>query len=81
MTSDHTQPTPAPFLRVVRGSPTPEETAALVAVLTARARAIQAARSRAAGAAPRSGGRDRARLLGVPPRPSPDAWRRSFHPG
>ena len=42
MTSDHTQPTPAPFLRVVRGSPTPEETAALVAVLTARARAIQA---------------------------------------
>ncbi|WP_131763658.1 acyl-CoA carboxylase subunit epsilon, partial [Actinomadura fibrosa] len=32
------------FLRVVHGDPTPEEVAALVAVLTARARAAAAAR-------------------------------------
>ncbi|MFD0773758.1 acyl-CoA carboxylase subunit epsilon, partial [Streptomonospora algeriensis] len=40
MTPDPSQPAarPAPLLRVVRGDPTPEEVAALVAVLTARAR-------------------------------------------
>ncbi|MBX9389749.1 acyl-CoA carboxylase subunit epsilon, partial [Streptomonospora nanhaiensis] len=52
---------PAPFLRVVRGDPTPEEVAALVAVLTARASAARAARGAAEGA-PYSGWRDRARL-------------------
>ncbi|GAA2624145.1 acyl-CoA carboxylase subunit epsilon [Actinomadura fulvescens] len=39
--------TRAPFLRVVRGEPTAEEIAALVAVLTARARTAAAARARA----------------------------------
>ncbi|MCW2947327.1 MAG: Acyl-CoA carboxylase epsilon subunit, partial [Actinoallomurus sp.] len=37
--------TERPFLRVVRGDPKPEEIAALVAVLTARARAAAAART------------------------------------
>ncbi|MEV4006042.1 acyl-CoA carboxylase subunit epsilon, partial [Actinomadura sp. NPDC049753] len=46
MTADST-----PFLRVVRGDPGPEEVAALVAVLTARARAAAASRDGAAGAA------------------------------
>ena len=40
MTSTDSAPTPgAPLLRVVRGNPTDEELAALVAVLTARAAA------------------------------------------
>ncbi|MEY9215275.1 acyl-CoA carboxylase subunit epsilon [Thermobifida halotolerans] len=78
MAGDRTQS--APFLQVVRGDLSHEETAALVAVLTARARAVQAARERAAATGSRSGWSDRARLLGVP-RPGPDSWRRSFHPG
>ncbi|HLU98778.1 MAG TPA: acyl-CoA carboxylase subunit epsilon [Thermobifida alba] len=81
MASDRTHPGPAPFLQVVRGELSHEEIAALVAVLTARARAVQAARARAAAPADPSGWRDRARLLGVPPRPGPHSWRRSFHPG
>ncbi|WP_019634981.1 acyl-CoA carboxylase subunit epsilon [Actinomadura atramentaria] len=64
-----------PFLQVVRGDPTAEEVAALVAVLTARAQAAAAAR----GAAPEPVSRwaDRARLVrgGAPARPGPGAWR------
>ncbi|MDA8370065.1 MAG: acyl-CoA carboxylase subunit epsilon [Nocardiopsaceae bacterium] len=72
----------APFLRLVRGNPGPEETAALVAVLTARARAIQAAReAEAAERAPASGWRDRGRLVRRPLAPGPGAWRGSFRPG
>ncbi|RCV48413.1 acyl-CoA carboxylase subunit epsilon [Marinitenerispora sediminis] len=68
---------PGAHLRVVRGDPTPEEVAALVAVLTARARAARAARE-AAAAPRRSAWRDPSRLLRAPLRPGPDAWRTSL---
>ncbi|MGI5165081.1 acyl-CoA carboxylase subunit epsilon [Spirillospora sp. CA-253888] len=68
-----------PFLRIVRGDPSPEEIAALVAVLTARAQAAAAARD-AGEARPVSRWADRSRGLrgavaeGVRPR-GPGAWR------
>ncbi|MFC7327452.1 acyl-CoA carboxylase subunit epsilon [Marinactinospora rubrisoli] len=71
------EPRPAGHLRVVRGDPTPEEVAALVAVLTARARAARAA-AESAGAPRRSAWQDRSRLLRAPLRPGPDAWRTSL---
>ncbi|WP_046469777.1 acyl-CoA carboxylase subunit epsilon [Allosalinactinospora lopnorensis] len=72
----------AGHLRVVRGSPTSEEVAALVAVLTARARAAQAARESAASRrAPGSTWRDRSRLMRRPLQSGPSAWRASFRPG
>jgi len=71
---------PAPTLRLVRGDPTPEEAAALVAVLTARARAAQAAHS-GEPAPPPSGWRDRARVLRRPPAPGPGAWQAAYRPG
>jgi hypothetical protein len=66
-----------PVLRVVRGDATPEEIAALVAVLTARS---------GAGDAPppgpaRSAWTDRSRQLRRPLHPGPGAWRRSALPG
>jgi hypothetical protein len=65
--------TETPYLRVVRGEPTPTELAALVAVLAARSvPAAAAPRVLSAWAAP-------ARRLGVP-RPGPGAWRRSALP-
>ncbi|MDP9396888.1 MAG: acyl-CoA carboxylase subunit epsilon [Actinomycetota bacterium] len=63
--------TEQPLLRVVRGDPTPEELAALVAVLSARP---------APAAAPpvrRSVWRDPARLVRRPLRSGPGAWRAS----
>ncbi|GAA4957371.1 hypothetical protein GCM10023224_49110 [Streptomonospora halophila] len=69
----------APLLRVVRGDPTPEEAAALVAVLTARARAARAADGGPA-APPRSRWREGSRLLGRPPAPGPGAWRAAYRP-
>ncbi|MFB9802776.1 acyl-CoA carboxylase epsilon subunit, partial [Streptomonospora salina] len=44
MTSDPSRPParPAPLLRVVRGDPAPEETAALAAAAAARSRAARA---------------------------------------
>ncbi|HEY8479728.1 MAG TPA: acyl-CoA carboxylase subunit epsilon [Spirillospora sp.] len=77
-----------PFLRIVRGDPDPEEIAALVTVLTARARAAAAARD---GARSGAGGRrpsrwsDRSRLMRTPltggfgPRGA-GAWRASALP-
>lgn len=64
------------FLQVVRGDPTPEEIAALVAVLTARARAA---------AEPPPGDRrspwsDPARRLRRPLSHGPGAWRTSARP-
>ncbi|GAA1542291.1 hypothetical protein GCM10009678_25980 [Actinomadura kijaniata] len=73
-----------PFLQIVRGDPTPEEVAALVAVLTARARTAAAARS-AGEPGPVSRWADRSRGLrgpvaeGVPPRGT-GAWRASALP-
>ena len=68
--------TDTPYFRVVRGEPTPDELAALVAVVAARAAA--------AGAAPaprlRPAWSDPARRLGLTSRPSPGAWRRSALP-
>jgi hypothetical protein len=66
--------TDRPLLRVVRGDPTPEELAALVAVL--------AARSAAPAPAPRlrSAWADPARRLGLTHRAGPGAWRRSALP-
>ena len=66
--------TEPPFLRVVRGEPTAEELAALVAVLAARAAAAPA-RPR-----PRSAWADPASRLRVPLTPGPAAWRRSALP-
>jgi hypothetical protein len=66
--------TEMPYLRVVRGAPTPDELAALVAVL--------AARSVPPAAAPRvrSAWADPARSLRVS-RPGAGAWWRSALPG
>lgn len=65
-----------PILRVIRGDASPEEIAALVAVLLSR----PAPGGPAAGRAP-SAWADRSRLLRRPLYPGPDAWRRSGLPG
>ena len=75
-TPDDDQPPGQPLLRVIRGDATPEEIAALVAVLLARA-ADTAAPGRARS---RSGWADRSRLLRRPLSPGPGAWRRSALP-
>lgn len=61
-----------PLLRVVRGDPTPEELAALIVVLAAKA-----ARVTRPPAPPRSAWRDRRQLMRAPPHPGPGAWRAS----
>lgn len=66
--------TEPPFLRVVRGEPTAEELAALVAVLAARAAAAPVQPR------PRSAWADPASRLRVPLTPGPAAWRRSALP-
>jgi len=68
---------PSPVLRVIRGDATPEEIAAVVAVLLSR-RAV--ADGPAARPVP-SAWADRSRLLRRPLFPGPDAWRRSALPG
>ena len=70
------QPGDAPVLRVVRGEPTAQELAALVAVFTALAGSRPAGRPRRA----RPGWADRASLLGAPAHPGPGAWRASALP-
>jgi Acyl-CoA carboxylase epsilon subunit len=65
-----------PVLRVIRGDATPEEVAAVVAALLARA----AASPPDARPAP-SAWADRSRLLRRPVHAAPDAWRRSALPG
>jgi hypothetical protein len=75
---DRDQPLSQPLLRVVRGDATPEEIAALVAVLMARS---------ADGEAPRparsvqNSWSDRSRQLRRPLSPGPGGWRRSSLPG
>jgi len=61
-----------PFLQVVKGDATPEEIAALVAVISARAAAAPAAPARRTSA-----WTDRSRLVRRPLRPGPGAWRAS----
>jgi acyl-CoA carboxylase epsilon subunit len=72
-----------PVLRVIHGDATPEEIAAVVAVLLARsAAAAAAAAASASPAAPApSAWADRSRQLRRPLFPGPDAWRRSALPG
>jgi hypothetical protein len=64
------------FLQVVHGDPTPEEIAALVAVLTARARAATEPKARAR----RSAWSDPARRLRWPLPHGPGAWRTASRP-
>jgi len=72
--SDHGQP---PVLAFVRGNPSPEEIAAVVTVLSARARPPGAATS---GETVRSGWSARSRLLRAPVLRSPGGWRASALP-
>ena len=67
--------TETPYLRVVRGEPTAEELAAVVAVLAARSAAAPQPAWR-----PRSAWADPARRLGLTHRAGPGAWRRSTLP-
>ena len=67
---------PRPVLRVVKGDLTPEELAALVAVVAARNAAAAQAAARAS-TRPRSEWAHPARLARKPHRFGPDHWRRS----
>ena len=69
-------PAVKPVLRVVKGDLTPEELAALVAVIAARNAAAAHAASRVAKR-PRSEWGHPARLARRPHRFGPDQWRRS----
>ncbi|GGZ93877.1 acyl-CoA carboxylase epsilon subunit [Streptomyces echinoruber] len=66
-------------IKVVRGNPTPEELAAALAVVRARAAAAAALPSGAP--APRDSWADPARIAGRHlPQPGPTAWHRSYWP-
>lgn len=65
-----------PVLRVIRGDASPEEIAAVVAVLLSRPASAEPAPRRAPSA-----WSDRSRLLRRPLFAGPDAWRRSALPG
>ncbi|MDX6745066.1 acyl-CoA carboxylase subunit epsilon [Actinocorallia sp. A-T 12471] len=64
-----------PFLQVIKGDATPEEVAALIAVISARAAAPAAAPQRR-----RSAWTDRSRLVRGPVHAGPGAWRASALP-
>jgi len=66
-----------PVLRIVRGEPTPEEAAALVAVLSAAGGGGDAP---APAAAPSSRWARRAGLVRAPVWPGPGGWRASAFP-
>jgi hypothetical protein len=73
---------PEPVLRVVKGHPSDEETAALVvAVAAAVAARARASRNRGRGTGITSNWASHARALGIPPAPGANAWRRSALPG
>jgi hypothetical protein len=65
-------PASKPLLRVVKGNPTPEELAALIAVVAARSAAGTPAKPKQ-----RSEWGHPVRAVRGPHRPGPDAWRRS----
>ncbi|MBQ0828491.1 acyl-CoA carboxylase epsilon subunit [Streptomyces tagetis] len=68
------------MIKVVRGNPTPEELAAALAVVRARAVAAQALPSGAP--APRDSWSDPARIAGHRlPQPGPTSWSRTYWPG
>jgi hypothetical protein len=66
-----------PMFHVKRGDPTPEELAALTAVLAAKVRAATAARSARRVAGPPSWGSPAAAHRKPLPPPGPGAWRRA----
>ena len=74
---DRQEPSGPPLLRVVRGDAAPEEIAALVAVLLARA---GDAKAPGPTRSVRNSWSDRSRLLRRPLFPGPGAWRRSALP-
>jgi hypothetical protein len=63
------------MLRVIRGDATPEEIAAIVAVLALRAKPAPSATGRVI-----SSWADRNRMMREPVSPSPGGWRRSAFP-
>ncbi len=74
--TDPTSETAAPVLRVVKGDPTPEELAALVAVVAARASAVPAP----ADPERASNWATYWRHAKRPLHPGPNSWRASAHP-
>ena len=84
MTEDRDQGgPPAPVLRVLHGSPSPEEIAALVAVLAARAPAeggVKGEGEMGGGQILRNGWSERSRLLRAPLLRGPGGWRASGLP-
>ncbi|MFJ4002643.1 acyl-CoA carboxylase epsilon subunit [Streptomyces sp. NPDC090023] len=67
-------------IKVVRGNPTPEELAAALAVV--RARAVAAAETPSGAAGPRDAWSDPARIAGRHlPAPGPVSWSRTYWPG
>jgi hypothetical protein len=70
------EPTTGPVLRVIAGSPTPDEVAVVVAVLSAAA----AGGGRAPEPPRLRNWSDRARALGRRPAPGPTTWRDSGLP-
>ncbi len=69
-----------PFLRVVRGNPTPDELAAVVVVLAARAAAAAAGPPAASAPSRRSDWAAPSRLLRESVSPGPGGWKRSALP-
>jgi hypothetical protein len=81
MTTESTGEAPPtePPIRVVRGNPTPEELAAALAVVRARASAVPEGTPQLPAPSAWS---DPARTVPrVLPEPGPGAWRRTFWPG
>ncbi|MFD3665119.1 acyl-CoA carboxylase subunit epsilon [Streptomyces sp. NPDC058659] len=69
------------MIKVVRGNPTPEELAAALAVVQARAAATAAASAEGGGPAIPEGWSDPSRIARtVRHRPGPRAWARSYWP-
>ncbi|GAB1337473.1 acyl-CoA carboxylase subunit epsilon [Streptomyces sp. E-15] len=67
-------------IKVVRGNPTPEELAAALAVVRARAAAAAVRPSGAQG--PRDAWSDPSRIAAARvPRPGPASWTRTYWPG
>jgi len=66
-------------IKVLHGRPTPEEIAAVIAVVSTRARAMSAAPEPDSGPASQWASHARALLRGAArlPQPGPDAWRTS----
>jgi hypothetical protein len=69
-----------PLFHVKRGHPTPEELAALTAVVAAKTRAATAARSRHSTGPPAWGSPAAAHRQPLPP-PGPGAWKRAVREG